>query len=262
LNAALQIKKNEINQIKKDVKNNITEIQVLKDITQHLKGVRKKVILSDGTVKLQEETLNPDLDTKLNSMSSLKDRINKGPYLKLIVSLMNDDSVLKINILKWANLLAMKELSKCYEKNDFNYVIYKLGLEKKQVLMHDLFHEIPYHLYEYYRKDDNYCQGWLCFPIDFDEMYFEISIPERFKLKFSKKDCLVEYCYPGYDRPTPYHNSRYFALYIRQSPIKTRNGVNVGFEIRNGYYDQMMKSIGFGDFFGEGYACLRYGFGL
>jgi len=116
LNAALQIKKNEINQIKKDVKNNITEIQVLKDITQHLKGVRKKVILSDGTVKLQEETLNPDLDTKLNSMSSLKDRINKGPYLKLIVSLMNDDSVLKINILKWANLLAMKNCRNVMKK--------------------------------------------------------------------------------------------------------------------------------------------------
>jgi len=259
LNASLQIKTNEINQLKDDVKNNMAEIQVLKDINQQSKDVKKKVNLSDGTVKLQEETLNPDLDTKLNSISSLKDRLNEGPYLKLIVSLINDDSVLKINILEENNSLEIKELSKCYEKNDFNYVINKLGLEKKQVLMRDLFHEIPYHLYEYYRKDGDYCQGWLCFPIDFDEMYLEISIPNRFKLKFSKKDCLVEHCYT-HARTHNGYKFKYLTLYIGQSPINIQNGINVRFEIRNGYYDQMIKSIGFADWFGEGYACLRYQF--
>jgi len=240
------------------------EIQVLKDINQQLKDVRKKVNLSelsDGTVKLQEETLNPELDTKLNSINSLKDRIHAGPYLKLIVSLMNDESVLKINILDKKKLPATKALSNCYEKNNFNYVIDKLGLEKKQVLMRDLFHDIPYHLYEYYRKEDG-CRGCLCFPIDFDEIYFEISIQERFKLKFSRKECLVEHCYT-YDRPNFEYNRSDFTLIIEtnfQSRINIQNGVKVGFEIRNGYYEQMMKSIGFGAWVRERYAYLQYSF--
>jgi len=239
-NATLQIKTTEISQLKDEVKNNMKEIQILKDKNQQLNDVRKK-----------DYTQLPD---KINS---LKDRINAKSNLKFIVSLINDDdNVLKIEILESVNLLATRELSNCYEKDNFNYVIDKLGLRNEKVLMDDLFHGIPYHLYECYQEIGGYCQGWLCFPIDFDENYFEISILNRFKLKFSRKECLLNECYTGY---ASYYYNNSFTLYIGQSEFEISNGVTVNIQ-NAGYYGQMMKNIGVADWFGERYACLHYVF--
>jgi len=193
------------------------------------------------------------LKFKANEINSLKDRIKRS-NLKLIVSLMNDDSVLMIEIRDSVNLLATRDLSSCYEKNNFNYVIDKLGLRNEKDLMDDLFHGIPYHLYEHYQEIGGYCQGWLCFPIYFDEMYFEISILNRLKLKFSRSECLVDRCCFNYSN---YYN---FTLYIGQSEIKITRGVTVYID-NAGYYDQLMKNIGVVDWFGERYACLHYVFG-
>jgi len=127
-NVTLQIKTNEISQLK-------DEIQILQGNNQQLKDVRKKenTKLPDKTVKLQEEKLNGDLKLKANVINSLKDRIKRSNLNKLIVSLMNDDSVLNINLLDTVNLLATIELSSCYEKDNFNYVIDKLGLRNGKV---------------------------------------------------------------------------------------------------------------------------------
>jgi len=256
-NAKLQIQMFEISRLKDEVKNNMKKNQILQYNNQQLKDVRKKENsnLSDGTLKLQEEKLKADLNTKANEINGLKDRINaKSNLKKLIVSLINDDSVLKINILDSVNLLATRALSSCYEKNNFDYVIDKLGLRDEKVLMDDLFQAIPYHLYECYQEIGGYCQGWLCFPIDFSEMDFEISIPNRFKLKFSRKECLLNKCYTGY---TGYYCNYFFYLLRGQSEISIKPGVTVNIQ-NSGYYDQMMKSIGVADWFGERYACLHY----
>jgi len=55
----------------------------------------------------------------------------------------------------------------------------------------------------------------------------------------------VEHCYT-YVRPNYANNHSNFTLIIGKSRSNIQNGIKVGFEIRNGYYEQMMKSIGFG----------------
>jgi len=254
LNATLQTKTTEISQLKDEVKNIKKEIQILRDNDQQLKNARTKenTKLEDKNVKLQEEKLKTDLKLKANETNSLKDRMNAKSNLKFIVSLMNDDSVLKIKLLVWDNLLAIKELSKCYEKDNFNYVIDKLGLGNEKVLMADLFRNTLYHLYEY-ENIGGYCQGWLCFPIDFDKMYFEISIPYRFKLKISREECLLS----SVSYFVNYNNC--FTLYIGKSKINMKVGIKANIQ-NAGYIGQMMKNIGVADWFYERYACLHYVF--
>jgi len=257
LNATLQIKANQINQLRDKSKKSMKELKVLKDKNQQLEDVRKKKKkkLPDKTVKLQEETLKGDLNTKGNY--TLTDRLN-GESDFTIFSLWNNDSVLKINLL--GNNISTKELSKCYEKDSFYYVIDQVGLYSLQNLMFDLLYKIPYHLFESCRAIDNpckdlsltiICEGWLCFPIVLHDISIEIlPAPRGFKLNISKKECLVE---------TPYSNDlNNFTLYIGQSQIKLTNGVKVNIE--KGYYDQMTKKMGYNDWFGERYACLHYEF--
>jgi len=256
LNTTLQIKANQINQLKDKSKKSMKELKVLKDKNQQLEDVRKKTKkkVPDKTVKLQEESLKGDLTAN----GTLIHKLNGESADFTSFSLLNNDSVLRIYL--FGSNITTKELSKCYEKGLY-YLIDQLGLYNLQNLMFDLLYKIPYHLFESSGvinnpfKDSPFsfvCQGWLCFPIVFHDISIEIfQAPRRFKLNFSKKECLVEWDVCS-------NNLNNFTLYIGQSQIKLTSGVKVNIE--KGYYDQMMKKMGYSDWFGERYACLHYEF--
>jgi len=236
LSTTLQKKTIEINQLKDQVKNNWKEIQPLRDSSIML---RKK-----ENAKLQEEKLKADI-------KSLKDKIQINPTLQGVVELLNNDSILQVNV-GCNHSLSIEELSKCYEKNNFNYVIEKLGLKNENKLMADLFHHGKFHYYDmgysvYYMENDLIAtfEGWFCFPVESNEINLDIQMP-TLKIKFSKNVGLVDECIGNECEKSN------FDLYLGKYKITMGKGVKVN--INNAPKKLMDFS------FGDKYACLHYMF--
>jgi len=100
------------------------------------------------------------------------------------VSLINDKSILVVQCSK-----TVDELSKCYEKNNFDAVTDQLYFSRNKNIMANLFAKTLYHWYEC--EEDQYYK--FIFPLDMQNIAnFEVIIPDKFKVKILNKQIKVE----------------------------------------------------------------------
>jgi len=181
----LSASKNEVVDLKQE---NILLKEEVKKITTEFKEFKKKSSISVGETKnycseIADEEMISESDAK-SDIVCLKEKLTSARFLREKVSLINDDNVLLVK-----RDSSLNELSECYEKNNFDYLINQYQLGHHRNLMTELFGKTPYHWFEY-NKDRDYK---FIFPLDLNNLHdFEITIADKFKVNILKNEIMVK----------------------------------------------------------------------
>jgi len=176
----------EVAHLKQEIKTMTTEFQEFKN---------ENIKLKESVNVASSEIVNEkQMQVKLvNDNERLKATLKASP-LSEKVSLLNNDKLLKLEynnkIVKYSDF--KKNLSRCYKKNQFDYIINHYDLVDHRNLMKELLSQLPYHLFQF-RYGMCYHYSVLVFPLDLDNIKnFEVTIPNNFKVKIVNNEITVE----------------------------------------------------------------------
>jgi len=201
------ISKEERSYLKQQVETISTELQEIKNENRKLIEKSNHIDM-DASIEIDTATSEPphkkfqkeanhiyDFKGKVSMACTLRQKSKLRKFQTLQnVSLINDGKVIIIkcnneNLEKTE--FKIKDISDCYEQNEFQYLFDKFGLKDEKSLIVKLLNEVPYHLYEnkFYRSQ----RYRLVFSLDLQNIKdIEVVIPDKFKVSIINNELMVE----------------------------------------------------------------------
>jgi len=180
-------------QLAREVKTLTRDLKERKQENLELSGKKRKLNTNE-IVPIKNEViqimLNEEVssDVGLNNIDNLKQRLCMISSIQEKVSLLDDDKVMMIK--DNHNTLYLNDLSKCYQENDFEYMLDKFDLNDHKNLMIELLNKIPYHSYSY--DCHNKQRYTLVFPLDLQSIKdVEVLMPGIFSMKVLNNEAMV-----------------------------------------------------------------------